>query len=140
VIRREIAGLPYFATSRIYPDGASAASTFERLLDLGRRNQGKLDLGCYRIVPNGIGEPTVIALVSFGRKGIEFAEKVMGGEPTETIEPEAFDSLMARRARVVAPIYKSGNLPESRQLRIKRGTRGARLHRDGTMDEQIGEG
>jgi hypothetical protein len=133
-------GLPFFYLARRYPDGASAKHAWDRLSDLGKRNKGKLDLGVFRIVPEGVGEPTVVALVSLGRQGVEFAAKVMGGEETDVIAPEVFHALMARRVRVVAPIYAKGGVPEGGQLVIRRGKRGARLRPDGTMDERIGQG
>jgi len=136
-----IGGLPYFHVARSYPDGATAAHMFERLDEMGKRNRGKLDLGVYRLIPHGIGdEATIIAIVSFGRRGVEFAAKVMGGEPTDAITPEDFDAMMARRAQVVAPVYAAGGAKHGGHVRIKRGKRGAWLRPDGTVDERIGEG
>ena len=140
ISKRTIGGLPYFYVARRYPNGATAKDVFERLQKVGHDAHGKLDLGVYRIVPHGQGEPTILAIVSLGRAGVEFAEKVMGGSPTDVITPEQFDALMARRTRVVAPIYASGEHPEGGQVIIRRGTRGAYLRSDGTLDERIGEG
>jgi hypothetical protein len=138
--KREIAGLPYFTLARRYPDGASAEHVFDRLNEAGRQAKGRLDLGVYRLVPGGVGEPTVIAIVSFGRKGVEFADLIMGGEPTDVVKPEEFDALMARRARVVGEILDSGEMKKGGQMVIRRGKRGAYLRPDGTFDERIGEG
>lgn len=136
---RSLGGVLYYHLARSYPDGATAKRVFDRLQQIGAKKKGKLDLGVYRIVPHGQGEPTVLALVSLHRKGIEYAENVIGGEETDEISPANFDALMARRVRVVAPILRDGPT-EGGQVVIRRGTRGAKLGWDGTMDEQIGEG
>lgn len=137
---RSLGGVLYYHLARSYPDGATAKRVFDRLQQIGAKRKGKLDLGVYRIVPFGQGEPTVLALVSLSRKGIEYADNVIGGEETDAIRPDQFDALMARRVKVVAPIYESGQAKEGGQVVIRRGTRGALLSSDGSMDEQIGEG
>jgi len=64
---------------------------------------------------------------------------VTGGEPYDGLTPAVIDSLMQRRVRVVAPIYRDGLRPEGGQVRIRRPEgRAARLRPEGMLGEQVG--
>lgn len=139
MIEREIGGVPYFASARIYPNGRQAERIFLWVQKMSKKQKGKLDLGVYRLIPGGVGEARVIALVSLKRSSVEGCEKVIGGSETEVVKPHEFDALMARRVQVVAPIYASGEAKEGGQVLIRRPEkRGGRLRSDGTIEEQVG--
>ena len=137
---RSLGGVLFYHLARIYPTSTSAKRTFEALMAEGGRQKGKLDLGVYRCAK--VGEPAearVLAIVSLKRKGIEWAAKVMGGEPYDGLTPAEIDSLMQRRVRVVAPIYRDGLRPEGGQVRIRRPEgRPATMKPGGFLEEPVG--
>ena len=134
ISERELDGVPFYYLARRFPDGGAASEAFERLNVEGQRMKGKLDLGVYRIVPFGIGEPTVLAIVSLGRSGLELAELAIGGADYDGIADDQVEALMMRRVRVVAQLKQEGI--EAGRLVLRRGKRGAHLRSDGTMEEQ----
>jgi len=135
---REIEGYPYYYFARIFANGDKAKRVFDSLQAEGARQKGKLDLGVYRsIKPSEGDEARILICVSLTKKGIEWAARVVGGIPYALPEVEA-DALMARRVRVVAPIYEAGEAKEGGQVVIRRGKRGAHLRPGGHLDERIG--
>jgi len=138
VKQREIEGFPYYYFARIFANGDKAKRMFDGLQRESARQKGKLDLGVYRSVrPDTEGEARILICVSLTKKSVEWAAKVVGGIPYALPEVEA-DALMARRVRVVTPIYTSGGAKDGGQVVIRRGKRGAQLQPGGFLDERIG--
>ena len=136
---RTLGGVLYYWLAREYESARTAKAVFDNLQAEGGRQKGKLDLGVYRCAHvDDLAEARVLAIVSLNRKSMEWVDKVVGGETYDGLTPGEIDSLMARRVRVVAPIYKSGRAKHGGQVVIRRGKRGAKLFGDGVMEEPVG--
>lgn len=128
-----IGGMTWWVISARYPTPALARAAWERLEKLDR--SGRLELGCYRHGPRE--KPGLdVTVVSHRPEGMEAAERELFNGPTtaERVrqEDDVVQAMVIRRARVMA-----GELG-SRKVVIRRGTRGAFLHPDGSMEERIG--
>ena len=137
--RIEFLERPWWVLTARYPDGDKARTVFERL---ARLNTG-YELGVYRHGPPS--EPgCFITIVSHKRNGMSVAERVMfqlGAKRTMLAaeEPGMVEAFIARRIRVMAASEESDPGEPHKRI-IRRGTRGAILHVDGTLDERIGGG
>jgi hypothetical protein len=97
--------------------------------ELGGKN---LDLGIYRHGPST--EPgCYVTAISIRPVSLGMVEDLIEGEPVE-LRPDEQRAFVLRRIDVIRQQEGEG------WLKIRRGTRGARLDPDGSMDEQIGRG
>lgn len=132
----DIAGIRCYATSREFDTAEQARASWEVLQAAGRKRKGKMDLGVYRHGPEG-SPGTFVSAVSLMPGGVEYAERTLGGREHQLREHE-ITAMIARRAEVVVDL-RSQDAPGGTYA-IKRGSRGAYLRPDGSMDERTGEG
>jgi hypothetical protein len=131
--------VPFWVVTARYPSRALARAAWERVERLDR--SGRLELGVYRHGSITGGNPGCdVTIVSHLPDGMEAAERELFNGPTTAelvrLELDFVQAMIVRRVRVMA---MTEALPgEVGQLVIRRGTRGAFLRPDGTMDERIG--
>ena len=124
-------GVDFYVLAREFDSGAEAKRIFDELNTLATEERGGMDLGCYRFTAHGGDQARVVAVVSIRAEGVERAGLLMGGEPFALDGPTA-KALCLRRARVVMELNDRG--VTSGHYRVPHG-RGARMHADGTMDD-----
>lgn len=127
---------PFFAACREFTSEHEAAAAWQDLNRYARKLRGKLDLGVYRHSIEG-SPVRYITAVSLNEQSVETAERRLHGREHLLDEP-TLRAFALRRAKFVLDLLASG--AESGSYAIQRGTRGARIHPDGSMDEQIGSG
>ena len=107
---------------------------------LNAEGVGRWNVGVYR---HGAADDTdpantvFVTVVGMQRKGVAAAEQLLGRDGASVdLDDWAIDSFIARRVRVVVDLRAQG--AREGRYAIRRGSRGGRLHGDGTMDEQTG--
>jgi hypothetical protein len=127
---------PFFAACREFVSEHDAAAAWNDLQHYSRKHEGKLDLGCYRHSSGG-SKAVYLTVVSLREDSVRVAERRMRGRE-HLLDEASLRAFAARRVRFVSDLNAQAAAPGS--YAIRRGARGARIHADGTMDEQIGEG
>ena len=97
--------------ARRYRDENEAKRMFDWLFSANQTVAGGRRLGVYRCKRGGDGPADVIAIVSFDRPGIEWAEQVMDGEPYEGFNEEEIGMMVARRMAAIITLTGVGAKP-----------------------------
>jgi len=95
----------YFIARR-YRDEDEAKEKFEHLLDV-QRNDRERRLGVYRCRSTE-GTENVIAVVSFGEPGIQWARRVLGGEEYDGFTEAEVEMMVNRRLSAIVGLSTAG--------------------------------
>jgi hypothetical protein len=133
VQEHSLGGVTWFWLSRQFESNDDAKRAWERLHAATKGLESKMQLGIYRHGPT-VAETRYVTAVSSVSGGVKTAGRLLRGKPVD-LPTDIIESLILRRVSVVAHALETHHEPG--RLTIRRGSRGAHLRRDGTMDENI---